>query len=71
VSRLDGTEVKPEVKPVTLRAESVQRAGFETFMLKEIHEQPASCGRCWIPISPPTAPFGYRTSISAGSTFAG
>jgi glucosamine--fructose-6-phosphate aminotransferase (isomerizing) len=40
LSRLDGTPVKPEIKPVTLRAEAAERAGFETFMLKEIHEQP-------------------------------
>jgi glucosamine--fructose-6-phosphate aminotransferase (isomerizing) len=40
IINLDGKEVKHEVITVTLRAESVERAGFETFMLKEIHEQP-------------------------------
>ena len=40
LSKLDGTSVVPEVKTVTLRAEAAERAGFETFMLKEIHEQP-------------------------------
>lgn len=40
LTRLDGTPVKAVVKPVTLRAEAAERAGFETFMLKEIHEQP-------------------------------
>lgn len=40
LTRLDGTPVKAEVKAVTLRAEAAERAGFETFMLKEIHEQP-------------------------------
>ena len=40
VTKLDGTPVEPEVKPVTLRAEAAERAGFETFMMKEIHEQP-------------------------------
>ncbi|HBA85640.1 MAG TPA: glutamine--fructose-6-phosphate transaminase (isomerizing), partial [Verrucomicrobia bacterium] len=40
VTNLDGQEVKHEIVTVTLRAESVERAGFETFMLKEIHEQP-------------------------------
>ena len=40
LTRLDGTPVLPEIKPVTLRAEAAERAGFETFMLKEIHEQP-------------------------------
>ena len=40
VTKLDGTPAVPEVKTVTLRAEAAERAGFETFMLKEIHEQP-------------------------------
>lgn len=40
LTRLDGAPVQPEIKTVTLRAEAAERAGFETFMLKEIHEQP-------------------------------
>lgn len=40
VCRLDGSEVSPQIHPVTLEAEAAERAGFETFMLKEIHEQP-------------------------------
>ena len=40
IARLDGTPVKPEIKTITLKAEAAERAGFETFMLKEIHEQP-------------------------------
>ena len=40
VSKLDGTPVQPAIKTVTLKAEAAERAGFETFMLKEIHEQP-------------------------------
>jgi len=40
ISRLDGTPVTAHVQPVTIAAEAVERAGFETFMLKEIHEQP-------------------------------
>lgn len=40
IYKLDGSEVKPEIHPVTLQAEAAERAGFETFMLKEIHEQP-------------------------------
>lgn len=40
ITKLDGTEVKPDIKPVTLQAEAAEKAGFETFMLKEIHEQP-------------------------------
>ncbi|HMP75304.1 MAG TPA: glutamine--fructose-6-phosphate transaminase (isomerizing) [Kiritimatiellia bacterium] len=38
--KLDGTEVKPDIQAVTLQAEAAERAGFETYMLKEIHEQP-------------------------------
>ena len=40
ITRLDGSEVKAEPKEVTLHAEAAEKAGFETFMLKEIHEQP-------------------------------
>jgi glutamine---fructose-6-phosphate transaminase (isomerizing) len=40
VSRLDGTSVRHEVKEVTFKAEASERAGFETYMIKEIHEQP-------------------------------
>ena len=40
LTTLDGSPAKAEVKTVTLRAEAAERAGFETFMLKEIHEQP-------------------------------
>lgn len=40
VFKLDGTEVKPDIQTVTLQAEAAERAGFETYMLKEIHEQP-------------------------------
>ncbi len=37
---LDGQPVAWTAQPVTLRAEAAERGGFETFMLKEIHEQP-------------------------------
>lgn len=37
---LEGTPIQPDVQEVALSAESVEKAGFETFMLKEIHEQP-------------------------------
>lgn len=40
ITKLDGTEVPLDIKPVTLMAEAAEKAGFETFMLKEIHEQP-------------------------------
>jgi glutamine---fructose-6-phosphate transaminase (isomerizing) len=40
ITNLDGQPVEHKVHAVTLRAESVERAGFETFMIKEIHEQP-------------------------------
>ncbi|MBU1910567.1 MAG: glutamine--fructose-6-phosphate transaminase (isomerizing), partial [Verrucomicrobia bacterium] len=40
VMRLDGTPVEPEVREVRFQPEAAERAGFETFMRKEIHEQP-------------------------------
>lgn len=40
VSRLDGAPATPDLHDVDLHPEAVERAGFETFMLKEIHEQP-------------------------------
>ncbi len=40
ITKLDGQTVKPDIKTVALKAEAVEKAGFETFMLKEIHEQP-------------------------------
>jgi len=36
----DGAPAAPVVQAVTLAAEAAEKAGFETFMLKEIHEQP-------------------------------
>lgn len=40
VCTVDGKMVIPEVKKITFQAEATECAGFETFMLKEIHEQP-------------------------------
>jgi len=40
ISRLDGSSVPLKVQTVTLSAEAAEKSGFETFMLKEIHEQP-------------------------------
>ena len=40
VFTLDGTPVEAEIKSVELEDEAADKAGFETFMLKEIHEQP-------------------------------
>ena len=40
ITNLDGQTVEHKIHAITLRAESVERAGFETFMIKEIHEQP-------------------------------
>lgn len=40
VFTLDGDAVIPDVKEITFQAEDAECAGFETFMLKEIHEQP-------------------------------
>ncbi len=40
ITKLDGTPVEPDIQEVTISAEAAEKAGFETFMLKEIHEQP-------------------------------
>ena len=40
VSTMDGQAVTPDVKEITFTAEAAEHSGFETFMLKEIHEQP-------------------------------
>ncbi len=40
LTNLAGAEVPAKVQPVTLSAEAADQAGFETYMLKEIHEQP-------------------------------
>jgi glucosamine--fructose-6-phosphate aminotransferase (isomerizing) len=40
ICTLDGLAVTPDVKTITFQAEAAEHSGFETFMLKEIHEQP-------------------------------
>jgi glucosamine--fructose-6-phosphate aminotransferase (isomerizing) len=40
ISTIDGQAVVPDVKAINFQAEEAEHAGFETFMLKEIHEQP-------------------------------
>lgn len=37
---LDGEEIEKELKTVEWDAEAAEKAGFEHFMMKEIHEQP-------------------------------
>lgn len=37
---LDGDEIQKELKEITWDAEGAEKAGFEHFMIKEIHEQP-------------------------------
>nr|WP_300676989.1 glutamine--fructose-6-phosphate transaminase (isomerizing) [uncultured Acetatifactor sp.] len=37
---LDGDEIEKEPEEITWNAEAAERAGFEHFMMKEIHEQP-------------------------------
>lgn len=37
---LDGDEIQKECKEITWDAESAEKAGYEHFMMKEIHEQP-------------------------------
>ena len=40
ICTIDGDVVTPEIKKIEFTAEDAEHAGFETFMLKEIHEQP-------------------------------
>ena len=40
VCTMDGEVVTPVVKKIEFKAEDAEHDGFETFMLKEIHEQP-------------------------------
>lgn len=40
LSTLDGKKVEPDIQKITLQQEAADKAGFETFMLKEVHEQP-------------------------------
>jgi glucosamine--fructose-6-phosphate aminotransferase (isomerizing) len=42
IFRMDGTRVDREVQIVDWDEEAAEKAGYETFMLKEIHEQPTS-----------------------------
>ena len=37
---LDGEEIEKEPKKIEWDAEAAEKAGFEHFMMKEIHEQP-------------------------------
>ena len=37
---LDGEEIEKELKTIEWDAEAAEKAGFEHFMMKEIHEQP-------------------------------
>ena len=40
ICTIAGDTVTPDIKNIEFQAEAAEHAGFETFMLKEIHEQP-------------------------------
>ena len=40
ICTMEGVAVTPVIKEISFKAEAAECAGFETFMLKEIHEQP-------------------------------
>ncbi len=42
VTNLAGAEVTPETRHITWDLEAAEKGGFDDFMLKEIHEQPAA-----------------------------
>ena len=41
---LDGDEIEKELKTIDWNAEAAEKAGYEHFMMKEIHEQPKVVG---------------------------
>lgn len=41
---LDGDEIEKELKVIDWNAEAAEKAGYEHFMMKEIHEQPKVVG---------------------------
>lgn len=41
---LDGDEIEKELKTIDCNAEAAEKAGYEHFMMKEIHEQPKVVG---------------------------
>jgi glucosamine--fructose-6-phosphate aminotransferase (isomerizing) len=43
---LDNKEVLPEIERVELELDQIEKGGFDSFMLKEIHEQPDSVWNC-------------------------
>ena len=45
VTTLDGTPVEPEQLTITWDLEAAQKGGYDDFMSKEMHEQPAGGGR--------------------------
>ena len=44
---LDGDEIGKDLVEIQWDAEAAEKAGFEHFMMKEIHEQPKFCSSRW------------------------
>lgn len=43
---LDNEVVNPEIERVDMELDQIEKSGFDTFMLKEIHEQPETVWNC-------------------------
>lgn len=43
---MDRNAVSPEIEKVTMELDSIERGGYDTFMLKEINEQPETVANC-------------------------
>ncbi len=46
IKNIEDVEMKPYVQKVDMELESIEKGGFDHFMLKEIFEQPKSIGDC-------------------------
>jgi len=46
IINLDATEVIPVIEKVELELDQLEKGGFDSFMLKEIHEQPETLTNC-------------------------
>ena len=51
------------VEEVDWDEDAAEKGGYETFMLKEIHEQPTPWPTPWPSASPTTAPVSWRAWV--------
>lgn len=46
ITTLDGKNIEPRIDTLTLSVEQIEKGGYDSFMLKEIHEQPQRLTDC-------------------------